>query len=471
GYIQRLKHYKTSPFPRRWLEKAKALELELRIRSKISYLHSPLATTPMAIGFLKPVVLFPAKVLSGLSDQQIEGILIHELAHIKRNDYLVNLLQSLVEILFFYHPAVWWMSAAIRHERENCCDDIAIGLIGETSEYAKTLILLQEQQLHAGVPAVAFTGIRQSFSHRVKRLFNQPTRFADFKEGFVTALILIAGIFALSFSSANVFGSEAQQTAFELPEQLSVPPMEASYEPEQNTVANETAPLLPETEALATPMPAQLDEPQAAQDLFEEATEAIIVPTEATSQPANHPEVITGNKELTLLLRAIDDGDLEMVAFIIEKGVDVNGQTRSGWTPLLEAVDEGKLSIVQLLVDKGANVNLYNKNGWTPLMEAADEGHPQIVQLLIENGADVNAKDRGGQTAIFIATDEGHTEIVTLLLQNGANLEASPQGTHHPLIEAADEGQSDMVELLIKNGADVNTKGEGGWTPLIAAAD
>ncbi len=110
-------------------------------------------------------------------------------------------MQSIVEILFFYHPAVWWMSANIRHERENSCDDLAISLTGETNQYAKTLILLQEQRVRELVPAMAFTGNKFKFTHRIKRLFNQPTLFADFKEGFITAIILIVGVCALSINT------------------------------------------------------------------------------------------------------------------------------------------------------------------------------------------------------------------------------------------------------------------------------
>ena len=88
-------------------------------------LQSTLVKVPTVIGWLRPVVLVPLCALSELSEDQLRAILAHELAHIRRNDYLVNLLQTLAETLLFYHPAVWWVSRCIRQERENCCDDVA----------------------------------------------------------------------------------------------------------------------------------------------------------------------------------------------------------------------------------------------------------------------------------------------------------------------------------------------------------
>ncbi len=88
--------------------------------------QSSAVSVPVMVGWLKPVVLLPAAAMSGLTIQQIEALLAHELAHVRRHDYLVNLLQSVVETLLFYHPAVWWMSRQVRAEREHCCDDLAL---------------------------------------------------------------------------------------------------------------------------------------------------------------------------------------------------------------------------------------------------------------------------------------------------------------------------------------------------------
>jgi len=125
---------------------ARAAELagRLGIRRAIGLWASPLIDVPAVVGWIKPVILLPVGAVSGLSVEQLEAILAHELAHVRRCDYLVNLAQTVVEILGFYHPAVWWISHRIRDERENCCDDLAVQVCGDSRRYARALTSLEE---------------------------------------------------------------------------------------------------------------------------------------------------------------------------------------------------------------------------------------------------------------------------------------------------------------------------------------
>ena len=106
----------------------------------------------MAIGWLRPVILLPISVMTGLDEDQLRAILAHELAHIRRYDYLVNILQSAIEVILFYHPAIWWLSHRIRAERENCCDDLAVACCGDTLLYARTLALEELRAAHSSPP-------------------------------------------------------------------------------------------------------------------------------------------------------------------------------------------------------------------------------------------------------------------------------------------------------------------------------
>src|SRR5205823_480846 len=103
--------------------RAKVAEVAARMRLNraVRVLISSIAQGPSAIGWIRPVILLPATTVLGLTPEQLEAVIAHELAHIRRHDYLVNLLQMLVETVLFYHPAVWWVSSRIRHERELCC--------------------------------------------------------------------------------------------------------------------------------------------------------------------------------------------------------------------------------------------------------------------------------------------------------------------------------------------------------------
>lgn len=116
------------------------LKIATPIRETIS-VHSP-----MVVGWLRPVILLPSSALTGLTPEQLSSILAHELAHIRRADYLVNLLQSAIEILLFYHPAVWWLSGQIRKERENCCDDLAIQICQDKKLYVEALMKLEQSR-------------------------------------------------------------------------------------------------------------------------------------------------------------------------------------------------------------------------------------------------------------------------------------------------------------------------------------
>ena len=99
---------------------------------------------PTIVGCLRPVILLPASVVTGLPASHLDAVLAHELAHVRRHDYLVNVLQSLVETLLFYHPAVWWCSRQIRIEREHCCDDLVVEACGDRVVYAHALAQLEE---------------------------------------------------------------------------------------------------------------------------------------------------------------------------------------------------------------------------------------------------------------------------------------------------------------------------------------
>jgi hypothetical protein len=126
----------------------------------------------MALGWLRPAILIPAGLLAGMAPAQVEAIVAHELAHIARNDYLVNLFQRCVETLLFYHPAVWWVSDRIRIERELCCDDLAVAVQADRAALAGALIALAEQG--AEMPPFTLAAEGGSLSARVRRLLDAP---------------------------------------------------------------------------------------------------------------------------------------------------------------------------------------------------------------------------------------------------------------------------------------------------------
>src|SRR5207248_2177204 len=144
--VRRLKVVGVSPVPDALLQLLSRTAERLRIRSAVSLLQSTLVQVPCVLGYFRPVILLPVSIVSGLAPHQLEAILVHELAHIRRHDYLVNLLQTLVETVFFYHPAIWWLSNRIRCDREHCCDDVVVAVLGNKVEYGRTLLALEQRR-------------------------------------------------------------------------------------------------------------------------------------------------------------------------------------------------------------------------------------------------------------------------------------------------------------------------------------
>jgi beta-lactamase regulating signal transducer with metallopeptidase domain len=151
-----------------WQRVARRLSDALGLRRAVRLVESAAVEVPSVIGSLRPVILLPASALSGMTPEQIEMVLAHELAHIRRHDFFVNLLQAMVETLMFYHPAVWWMSRRVRIERENCCDDLAVAVCGNPIQYARALTRLEELRAHA--PAISVAANGGSLLDRIRRL-------------------------------------------------------------------------------------------------------------------------------------------------------------------------------------------------------------------------------------------------------------------------------------------------------------
>ncbi|HYM60805.1 MAG TPA: M56 family metallopeptidase, partial [Thermoanaerobaculia bacterium] len=141
-----------------WQGAVLRLAAALRLRRAVRLMQSAAVEVPTVVGWLRPLILLPVSALAGLSSEQLEMVLAHELAHIRRHDFLVNLMQAFVETLLFYHPAVWWMSRRVRVERENCCDDLAVAVCGDPLRYARALTRLEELRPSTSRLALAASG-------------------------------------------------------------------------------------------------------------------------------------------------------------------------------------------------------------------------------------------------------------------------------------------------------------------------
>jgi hypothetical protein len=163
---------------------------------------------PFVLGWLQPTILLPVELLTGLNREELQAILIHELIHIRRHDYLVNVGQNVLETLFFYHPAMWWVTAQIRQEREHCCDEIAAAQCGSTLGYARTLAKLERLcGSHASLRVAASGG---SLVQRIRRLLRAEPIHTQRSNGPLLALVICLGLgFALMGRQDPIAGAES----------------------------------------------------------------------------------------------------------------------------------------------------------------------------------------------------------------------------------------------------------------------
>jgi HEAT repeat protein len=162
----------------------------LGIARAIRILESTAIDVPLVIGAIRPVIVVPASLITGLTPLQLDMLLAHELAHIRRHDYLINLLQTVLETLLFYHPAARWISDRAREERENCCDDIAVAICGgDAGQYTNTLLVLEESR-NAGVGlAAAATG--GSLLRRAERLITGRNSYMELGPRWIAGVLTI----------------------------------------------------------------------------------------------------------------------------------------------------------------------------------------------------------------------------------------------------------------------------------------
>jgi len=235
-YTQRIKHYKTKAPDKKYQILLNRISEYLQIKRRVKLLESSLIGVPLTIGYLKPVVLLPAGSLTGIPYDQLEAILAHELAHIKRADYLVNFFQSVVEIIFFYHPAVWFISSLIRDERENICDDLSVEITGNPALLAKALLAITAPKVQPQFVMSLFKN-QNKIIRRVKRMtgenYNSKLKGKLYLASAMMIILISFGLYACS--SANGTTTGRSNVVYEEDDHGHVKLINTDKEDDQNT--------------------------------------------------------------------------------------------------------------------------------------------------------------------------------------------------------------------------------------------
>jgi beta-lactamase regulating signal transducer with metallopeptidase domain len=224
SYVYYIRNRMNFPADEYWQETLDGLRQKIKLNQYVELVESALVRSPIVVGHIKPMILFPIGAINRLSHQEVEAILAHELAHVIRHDYIFNIIQNVIEALFYFHPAVWWLSSQIRTERENCCDDVAISICGNAVTYAKSLVSVQEMAYYSPQLAMAFAGKsrKKQLLLRIQRILEHPKSTINIMEKFASTSILLLLLLGFIFGSSQL-GAASFSTASMLEQEDSRP--------------------------------------------------------------------------------------------------------------------------------------------------------------------------------------------------------------------------------------------------------
>ncbi|HMB55095.1 MAG TPA: ankyrin repeat domain-containing protein [Thermoanaerobaculia bacterium] len=405
-----------------WTGLLAALGRRLALGRPVSLVVSERVRVPMVWGAARPTVLLP-DAAADWPDAHRRDALLHELSHVARGDWPVQLFARAVTALYWFHPLAWMALARLRLEAERACDDGVLAAGSASCDYAERLVdLARSSSLFAPRAAVAMSG-RHQLAHRIRSLLDAGRRRAPLGRWAAVALAVALLVPALAVASAQLV--------------------------ERGAVSFDAGELIADAGAALAG--------RGDRDRGRRSSRRAVVRTP--------------------LMEAAAAGDLAAVEGRLAAGDDPDGSEPGNGTPLILAADAGHAPVVARLLAAGADPNDHEtgRERWddlprSPLGAAARSGDVETIQLLLEAGAEVDDNPRGDATALMIAAARGHVEATRLLLAAGADPGAEVKGDGTPLIEAARGGSAPIVRLLLEAGADPTVGIAGDGNPMIWAA-
>jgi beta-lactamase regulating signal transducer with metallopeptidase domain len=413
-----------------WKRLAALIASEYGLKSVVHLLESRNRSVLVTWGVIRPTVVLPAGSAEW-PEERATIVLRHELAHIRRGDWVVQMIAQALRIACWFNPLVWIVCRHLRLESECACDDCVLSKEIKAHEYAQHLLDLARllnrsgQAWSAALTMARPSTIERRFSAMLNPALNRypVTRFALFSMAFVA---LVITLFLSAASTATPIRSISENPTPPGPEK---PVASVGAKPER-------VPARVEPVASPISMPRQ----------------SIEQVSRATSQ----------RRRASALDRALfevaEDGDVSDIQELLRAGANVNSVIMGDGTPLMGASGKGHIEAVRLLLDHGADPNTPVSGDGNALIVGARHGHIDVVRLLLDRGADPNAAVLGDGNALIMAAREGHANVVTLLLDRGANIDQVVPGDENALIGASGAGHLNVVQLLVSRRADVNAR-------------
>ena len=431
--LLKLRNLRRTAIP--WEQGQAALDLTARdsgVKTPVEVLRQDQIGAPVTWGVRRPVVLLPIDAPQW-SELELRQAFLHELEHVHRRDWIIQVMARAVCAIYWFHPLMWIAWRQLCLECERACDDAVLGR-SDGTEYAQQLVSLAQRVSEASaIPMLSMAG-RSDLSIRVRALLD--TTVGRGRAGRRTllgaSLLAVAIVLALS-------------------------PLRAA----QPTVASGTGAGAAKSMAAAT--------------LFDSATEA--VERKAESLQDTVVDTLRGRQgrrfsrdRVEGLIEAAGQGDARQVESLLSAGMDVNTVLDGDGTPLIAAAASGQLEMVRLLIARGADVNLAVHGDGNPLIVAAHSGNRPVVRYLLDHGANVDAMVDGDGSPLIAAAARGDLEMVTELVTRGADVNLAVSGDGNPLIAASAAGADAVVRYLADRGADIEAMVPGDENPLITAA-
>jgi beta-lactamase regulating signal transducer with metallopeptidase domain len=388
-----------------------ALAAESGVTRDVDMLRHEEVAAPLAIGLWRPAIFLPADV-ADWKDEDVRRALLHELEHVRRHDWVVQLAARIACAAHWFNPLVWVAWRLLALEAERACDD-AVVVRAESTEYAEQLVVLAERLAHAPAhPALAMAR-RSDLAVRVTAILDaaQPRGRAGMSAVLAASLVMVALIAviaplrAVSDSSAAASGGAAA------------------------SVADGLAP---------------------------DGSQSTIAAREEVTQRRQRARAID-----RALYEAAEEGDLNQVTDLISAGANVNAAIEGDGSPLIGAARAGRADVVRVLLDSGAEIDRGVEGDGNALIMAAREGHGGVVALLLDRGASIDLIVPGDENALIQASGSGRLDVVQLLIRGGADVNArawAGEGNgggewRTPLVMARRGRHDAVVRALVAAGA------------------
>ena len=440
-------------------------------------------TAPLTWGVLRPVILLPASA-NNWSEQDRKNALLHELAHVERKDWLMQMLARLVCAAYWFNPLVWIARRHLVLEAELAADDRVLESGSAADEYAQQLVNLTQltrgSRLHVAATTMADQGL---LSRRVYSILNSGEHRMPLNHISKYILLSVVSISAMLIGSAQLVAAPqdaAAGSSVEIPDDVATPLIRAAARGDNDEVLR----LVQSGADVNEAWEGRRDQYDQDRDGYASERDRYRLQRTALTTAASkgHVDVVRTlldagapvdrvvKGDATALIEAAQHNHFDVTRLLIDRGADVNKAVKGDGSPLIAAARGNNVEAMQLMLARGADPNFEVRGDENPLFQTVSNGNAEAAQVLIDAGVDVNQEWRGDGTPLLVATRSGDPATVDALIRAGARADQGVRGDGNAMIVAAQRGDIALLQKMLESGVDANAAVKGDGSPLIQAA-